>query len=107
MARAGSSILPGGPRGGASGSRNGSSSNAGFGAQEDFISFKSLFGEDEERIPQASRGGHTSGLGEGGRGRGEALAAGGRRGTKRSIGEVLEVLDEKGKSRLKDVEKTT
>jgi hypothetical protein len=57
----------------------------GFAQQEDFISFGDILGDDR------------------GRENGEQLG-GFRRGQKRSIGQVLE---DKGKKRLQDVEKTT
>lgn len=108
MARAGPSNVTYPTSGGGSHSRYpGNKQSGGFNGQDDFISFDNLFAADEvapadrnERGPGSyarnERGEGTSAMGRGG-----AL---GRRGTKRPIGEVL---DEKGKRKLKDVEKTT
>lgn len=60
-----------------------------FNQQDDFISFSEALSDDE---PQSYRG------------KGKGRDFGGPRGKKRTIGEVL---DEQGKRKLKDVEKTT
>lgn len=60
-----------------------------FNQQDDFISFSEALSDEE---PQGFRG------------KGKGRDFGGPRGKKRTIGEVL---DEQGKRRLKDIEKTT